>query len=60
MNKKKLKSTEKRQFRGTPSGGRPAFACQPALRSRQNHFYFVHFQTFFVDFSREITEKALK
>ena len=43
-----------------PSGSRPAFACRPALRSRQNHVFFVHFQTFFVDFSREITEKALK
>ena len=27
------KSTEKRQFRGTPSGS------QPALRSRKNHFF---------------------
>ena len=29
------KSTEKRQLRGIPSGSQPAFACQPALRSRQ-------------------------
>ena len=50
----------KRQFRGTPSGSRPAFACWPALRSRQNHIFLVHFQTFFVNFSRETTEKALK
>ena len=55
------KLTWKRQFRGTPSGTQPAFACWPALRSRQHHIFFVHFkmQMFFVDFSREITE-ALK
>ena len=52
-----LKSTEKRQFRGTPSGSRPAFACRPALRSRQ---FYVFFRSFFVDFSREITKKGLK
>ena len=58
--KKSKKSTKKRQFRGTPSGSRPAFACRPALRSRQNHIFLVHFHTFFVDFSREITDIALK
>ena len=31
-----LKSTKKSQIQGTPSGSRPAFACRPALRSRQN------------------------
>ena len=41
--KKSIKSTEKRLFWGTPSGSRPAFACRPALRSRQNHFFFVRF-----------------
>ena len=55
--KKSEKSTEKRQCRGTPSGSQPAFACQPALGSRQNHVFFC---SFFVDFSREITKKALK
>ena len=58
MNNKK--STEKRQFRGTPSGSRPAFACRPALRSRQKQDFFVEFQAFFVDLSCEITEKDLK
>ena len=43
-----------RQFWCTPSGSRPA------LRSRQNHIFVVHFQTFFVDFSCEITEKGWK
>ena len=52
-----LKINRKRQIRGTPSGSRPAFACRPALRSRQKHVFF---RSFFVDFSREITEKALK
>ena len=52
-----LKSTEKRQFRGTPSRSRPAFACRPALRSRQ---FYIFFRSFFVDFSREITKKGLK
>ena len=28
--------------------------------SRQKHIFMVHFQTFFVDFRREITEKGLK
>ena len=54
------KSTDKRQIQGTPSGSRPAFTCQPALRSRQISPFFVHFQTFFVDFRCEITEKSLK
>ena len=48
------KSTKKRQIWGTPSESRPA------VRSRQKHVFFVHFQTFFSNFSREITEKALK
>ena len=51
---------KKRQFGGTPSGSRPELASQPALRSRQNNIFFVHFQTFFVDFSGEITVKGLK
>ena len=34
---KAKKSTEKRQFQGTPSGSRPA------LRSRQNQFFFRRF-----------------
>ena len=42
-----------------PAGNRPAFACWPPLRNRQKHISFVHFQTFFVDFSREITAKSL-
>ena len=29
-------------------------------RQLYNHVFFVNFQTFFVDFSCEITEKALK
>ena len=36
------------------------FACRPALRSRQKPRFLAHFQTFFSDFSCEITEKALK
>ena len=34
--KKSKKSTENRQFLGTPLGSQPAFDCQPALRSKQN------------------------
>ena len=37
-----------------------AFACRLALRSRKNMFFFVQFQTFFVDFNCEITEKGMK
>ena len=43
---KSKKSTEKRQFWGTPSGSRPAFACRPALRSRQNHIFLFIFRRF--------------
>ena len=57
------KSTEKRQIRGITSGSRPAFACQPALRSRQNMkktcLLFIY-RRCFIDFSREITERGLK
>ena len=42
-----LKSTGKRQIRGTPSGSRPAFACRPALRSRQKHIFFRSFSDIF-------------
>ena len=34
-----LKINQKRRFWGTPSGSRPPFACRPALRSRQKHFF---------------------
>ena len=57
------KSTEKRQIWGIPSGSLPAFACQPALRRRQKlkkQVFFVHFQTFFSDFRREIIKKRFK
>ena len=27
---------------------------------KKTHFFIVHFQTFFIDFSREIKEKGLK
>ena len=54
------KSTQKSQFRGTPSGSQPAFACRPALKSTQQlkKHVFVHFQTFFVDFRHEINKKG--
>ena len=54
-----IKINQKRQFWGTPSGNWPAFACQPALRSRQKHVFF-SFSDVFVDFSCEIIEKGLK
>ena len=40
------KSTKKRQFWGTPSASRPAFACRPALRSRQNLIFLFIFRRF--------------
>ena len=43
-------STKKRWFSSTPSGNWPAFACQPALKSRQNgkkHVYVVLFSDIF-------------
>ena len=50
LTKSSKKSTEKRQFRGTPSGRRPAFACRPVLRSKQNtkqkHFFLFFFRRF--------------
>ena len=39
-------TTEKRQFWGTPSGSKPAFACRPALRSRQNQAFLIIFRRF--------------
>ena len=54
------KSTEKRLIWGTPSGSQPAFACQLALRSSKIWKKHVHFQTFFVDFRREINKKGWK
>ena len=49
------KSTEKRLFQGTLSGSRPA------LRTKHEKTSFLFFfRRFFVNFSREITEKGLK
>ena len=45
------------------SGSGPGFACQPALKSRQNvknTVFFVYFQMFFLDLKCEIPEKVLK
>ena len=45
------KSTEKIQIWGTPSGSQPAFACQPALKSRQkwiNTVFLLIFRRFFL------------
>ena len=55
--KNSKKSTKKRQFRGTPSGNQPAFACQPALRNKQKmkkHIFLFFFRSFLL-----ITEKGL-
>ena len=40
------KINQKRQFRVTPSGSWPAFACRPALRSQQNHVFSFIFISF--------------
>ena len=54
------KSTEKRWFRDTPSGSRPAFACRLALESSQKLKKYIYFKTFSLDFRRKITGKGLK
>ena len=45
-----IKKNGKRQIQGIPSRSRPAFACRPALRSRQNlkinNFFLFIFRSF--------------
>ena len=47
QNQSKTDKTEKSQFWGTPLGSRSAFACRPALRSRQKHVFFGSFSDIF-------------
>ena len=42
-----LKNNQKRQFQGTLSGSRPAFACRSALKRRQNQVFFCSFSDVF-------------
>ena len=53
---KEEKINQKRQIWGTPSGSRPAFACQPALGIAENTVFL----NIFIDFRPKFIEKRLK
>ena len=55
-----MKLTKKRQFRGTPLGSWPAFACRPALRSRQKPFFLFFFRHFCVLLGTSSTQKLVE